>query len=283
MKNKRIVVIGTLLITIAAMIVASTSITTASDWPLYRNNPGNTAAIPETINLPLTEHWHSSAPAVEENGAVVYNNIVYMCSDASYLYAFNVSTGAILPGYPANIGFTYGSPSIDTIHNLVYVLCEDSYLYAFHLNGTTAWTKNVEGSGTNYNEGPLVDDGYVYVKEGGALQKYDYTGALQWSSLANGYNTQPSIMGNYVYTNDESGSIHKFNKTTGLETLTGGFPIPTGYSSSALTTVDGKIFHKADLLYAYDASNGNLLWSQPCGSSSTWYDSPAVSNGVVYV
>jgi len=83
MKNKRIFKIGTLLITIAAMMIAASTITTASDWPMFRSNAGNTGEATEIINLPLTEQWHSSAPAVEENGAVVANGIVYMCSDAN--------------------------------------------------------------------------------------------------------------------------------------------------------------------------------------------------------
>ena len=282
MNSKRIFKIGTLLLLITAMMIAGTTITTASDWPMFRNTQGNTGHSTETINLPLTEQWHSSAPAVEENGAVVANNIAYMCSDANYLYAFNVTTGAMIPGYPVTIGFTYGSPAVDTIHNKVYVLAS-SILYAFNLNGTTAWTKSVGSMGTNYNEGPIIDDGYVYIKAGGSIQKFNAAGNLQWSSSVGGSSTQPSVMGTFVYANSESGQIQKYNKTTGAVITTGGFPISTQTGTSALTTVDNKIFNKATDLLVYDATNGNLLWSQPCGGSSTWYDSPAVANGVVYV
>jgi len=90
-------------------------------------------------------------------------------------------------------------------------------------------------------------------------------------------------MGDYVYVNSESGQIRKYGKATGTEVTTGGFPISTASSQSGLTSVNGKIFHKADLLYAYNANDGSLLWSQPHGGYSTYYGSPAVSNGVVYV
>jgi len=283
MKQKRIVGLGTLLITIAAMIIACTTVTTASNWPMFRNNIGNTAFIPETINLPLTEKWHSSAPMVEESGAVIVNGVAYMSTDANQLYAFDVATGATIPGFPVTIGFSYGSLAVDEVNSLVYALTQDGVLYAYHLNGTSAWTMAVGSVGNNYNEGPIVENGYVYFKAGNLLQKYNANGVMQWNSSTSGVNTQPAIMGNYVYVNGENGQIRKYNKTTGTEITTGGFPIATAFETGSLTAVDDKIFFKADNLYVYDASNGNLLWSQPCGGDSTYTDSPAVANGVVYV
>ena len=283
MKNKRILKIGTLLITITAILIAFTTISSAANWPMFRNNAGNTGSINETIHLPLTEQWHSSAPSVEESGAVVVNGVAYMSTDNNQLYAFDVATGATIPGFPVTIGFSYGSLAVDEAQNQVYALTQDGVLYAYHLNGTSAWTKAVGAVGYNYNEGPIIDDGYVYFKAGNLLQKYNATGGLQWTAPTAGMNTQPSIMGNFVYVNSESGQIRKYNKTTGAEITTGGFPISTEYGSAALTTVDGKIFTKGTNVLAYDANNGNLLWSQPCGGSSTWSDSPAVSNGVVYI
>lgn len=283
MKHKRIVGLGTLLITIAAMIIACSTVTTASNWPMFRNNIGNTASIPDTINLPLTEKWHSNAPMVEESGAVIVNGIAYMSTDADQLYAFDVATGATIPGFPVTIGFSYGSLAVDEVNNLVYALTQDGVLYAYHLNGTSAWTMAVGSVGNNYNEGPIVENGYVYFKAGNLLQKYNANGIMQWNSSTSGMNTQPAIMGNYVYVNGENGQIRKYNKTTGTEITTGGFPITTSFETASLTAVDGKIFYKADTLYAYDASNGTLLWSKYCGGDSTYSNTPAVANGVVYV
>ena len=281
MKNKRILKIGTLLITLAAMMIAASTITTASDWPMSRNTAGYTGHSTETINLPLTEQWHSSAPAVEENGAVVANNIAYMCSDAGKLYAFDVNTGAMIPGYPVNIGFTYGSPAVDLANNKVYALAGDS-LYAFNLNGTTAWTKNVGSIGSNYNEGPIIDEGYVYILAGGQLQKFNAAGTLQWATSSGGGSTQPSLMDDDVYVNT-GGQIQKFNKITGAQITTGGFPITVSSSQSSVTVINEKIFLKANQLYVYNATDGTLVWSKPCGGDSTYYDSPAVADGVVYV
>jgi len=265
---------------IASVLAMSMSVS-ATDWPMWRNDASNTGNSLETINLPLTEQWHSSAPSVEENGAVVSNGIVYMSTDDGKLYAFNVSTGSEVSGFPVTTGPNYGTPAVDSANQKVYVLAS-SQLFALNLDGTSAWTASVGYVGSNLNEGPIIDEGYVYIKAGGTLKKYSSDGTLQWSSSTTGMNTQPSIMGDHVYVNSESGQIRKYSKATGAEVTTGGFPISTGSIESALTTVNGKIFNKADLLYAYNANDGTLLWSQPAGGSY-YYGSQAVSSGVVYV
>jgi outer membrane protein assembly factor BamB len=279
--NNAIKLISALAVVVAAMLL-STATAMAADWPNSRDDAGNTGNSPETLSLPLTEAWHSSAPVVEENGAVVSNGIAYMASENSQLYAFDVATGSIVPGFPVSTAFSYSAPAVDAVNEKVYVLAS-STLFAFNLDGTPAWTASVGTTGNNYNVGPVVDGGFVYLKAGGTLKKYDSTGALQWSVASSGINTQPAVSGGFVYVNTEGGQIRKYDKTTGTEVTSGGFPITTIGSQAGLAVADGKIFHKADQLYAYDASTGALAWSAADGGDSTYYDSPAVSNGVVYV
>ena len=271
------------ILTLSIFIVSITAIPVyAADWPMWRNDQGSTGASAETINLPLKEQWNSSAPSVEENGAVVSNGIIYMSTYDSKLYAFVVATGTVVPGFPVDTGFNYGSPAIDVAHQKVYVLAS-SNLSAFNLDGTNAWNQTVGPIGTNYNEGPVIDEGYVYIKAGNKLRKYSSTGVLQWASATSGACTQPSIMGNYVYSNSEHGQIRKYDKATGDEIKGGGFPISTSSGVSTPAVVNGKIFFKGIQTYAYDANTGALLWQQPSGGDSTWSGSPAVYNGVVYV
>jgi len=255
--------------------------TFAADWPNFRGGAGATGASTETLALPLTEVWHSAAPSVEENGGVVSNGIVYMSSDANKLYAFHVATGLDVAGFPVDIGFSYGSPAVDAANGKVYSLSSTG-LQAFNLNGSAAWT-GPGASGTNYNQGPVVDAGYVYVNANGTLYKYDSAGTLQWSVTAGGGSSQPAIMGGYVYSNTGSGSIRKFDKATGAEVTTGGFPISTGTQTASLAAVNNRLFFKANVLYAYSADNGSLLWSQAAGGNGSYNDSPAVSGGAVYV
>ncbi len=253
----------------------------ADNWPMWRNGANNAGSSNENILLPLSEQWHSTAPLVEENGVVVAGGIAYMATDDGWLFAFDVTTGFDVPGYPVQIVHTWGSPAVDVANGLIYGLAGVN-LYAFFLNGTPAWTASVGSVGSNYSEGPVVDEGFVYLKAGGNLRKYSAAGALQWSSAAGGPNTQPAIMGAHVYSNSETGQIQKFDKATGVQITTGGFPINTGYGVTALTAADGRLFLKSDVLYAYDADNGSLLWSQPDGGYSTYYGTPAVSGAVVY-
>lgn len=270
-----------MLLCILTVIVAVSAMpASADDWPMFRNSASNSADSSETINLPLTEQWHSSAPSVEENGAVVSNGIVYMSTDDSKLYAFEISTGSVVSGFPVTTAFNYGAPAVDAVNQKVYVLAS-STLFAFNLNGTSAWTLTVGTTGYNFNQGPIIDDGYVYLKAGSSLKKYSSDGVLQWSSASLGDTTQPAIMGDYVYTNT-IGQIRKYNKTTGAEVITSGFPISTASIESPPAAVNGKIFLKADKVYAYNANTGALIWSADDGGDSTYSNPPAVSNGVVY-
>jgi outer membrane protein assembly factor BamB len=269
----------------AAALLTSAAPAMASEWPSSRGNAGNTGSQGETLELPLTERWHSSAPKVEENGAVVSGGVAYMSSADGKVYAFAVKTGEPITGFPVTTTANFGTPAVDATNKRVYALAGTT-LYAFEFNGTSAWTKEVGATGTNYNVGPVIDEGFVYVKAGLTLKKYDSTGALKWSSESSGGNTQPAVSGSFVYVNSEAGSIRKYDKATGKEVTTGGFPIATSSSSSqaGLAVVNGKIFVKADKLFAYNASNGETLWSAEDGGESegTYNDSPAVSGGFVY-
>jgi outer membrane protein assembly factor BamB len=269
----------------AAALLTSAAPAMASEWSSSRANAGNTGSQGEILPLPLTERWHSSAPLVEENGAVVSGGVVYMSSDSGQVYAFDVKTGEPITGFPVTTTGNNGTPAVDATNKKVYALAGTT-LYAFEFNGTSAWTKEVGATGANYNVGPVIDEGFVYVKAESTLKKYDSTGALQWSSESSGNNTQPAVLGSFVYVNSEAGSIRKYDKATGKEVTTGGFPITTSSSSSSagLAAVNGKIFVKADKLFAYNASNGETLWSAEDGgeNSGTYNDSPAVSGGFVY-
>lgn len=262
------------------LLAASTS---AADWPNFRGPVSNSGASSETINLPLVEQWHSQAPDIEENGVVVADGIAYITTDDGELHAFNVATGFNVPGFPITIPRSYSTPAVDPANDRVYVLTSGT-LYAIQLDGTTAWTRAVGSTGTNYSQGPITEDGFVYFKAGVSLHKYNAAGTLQWMSPAGGPNTQPAIMGDYVYVNTTVGQIRRFNKATGVEDLSGNYPILVGATQeSSLTAINGKLFFKSNLLYAYNAADGSLVWSQPAGGNGTYSLSPAVSGGVVYV
>ncbi len=260
----------------------ATSSAFGADWPTFRNTSSNAGASPETINLPLTLGWHTTAPGIEENGVVVAGGVAYMGVTDGHLYAFTVNTGLPVPGFPVATGQSYGTPAVDLANGKIYTMANGSTLFAINLNGSLAWTANVGSLGTNYDQGPLLDGGFVYLKAGGNLLKYDSAGVQQYSVAAPGSNTQLALSGSFLYSNSEAGTIRKYDKATGAEVIGGGFPISTAGSQASLTVVDGLIFHKADQLYVYKLSDGTLAWSKPDGGDSTYYDSPAVSGGAVY-
>ena len=267
---------------LASLFMAATS-ASAADWPVFRSTPSNAGASAETINIPLVERWHSTAPDVEENGVVVANGIAYMLSEQGNLYAFNVATGFAVAGFPVSTSATYGTPAVDAANGKVYVL-SGNLLRAYPLTGVApAWTKSVGTLGANYSQGPVIDGGFVYLCAGGNLQKYDAAGSLQWLSAGAGFD-QPAVMGDYVYLNTGAGTIRKYDKASGAQVTSGGFPITTaGSQAASLAAVNGKLFFKSDVLRVFDADNGGLLWSAAAGGNATYGLSPAVANGAVYV
>jgi len=272
------------LASLVACMAFDTSSAFGADWPTFRNTSSNAAASSETINLPLTLAWHTALPVVEENGAVVAGGVAYMSSIDGHLYAFTIATGVAVPGFPVVTAGSFGTPAVDLANGKVYQLAGSS-LFAFNLNGSPAWTAPVGSAGTSYNQGPIIDGGFVYVKAGGNLLKYNSAGVQQFSVPCPGGNSQPAISGSFVYSNSEASQIQKFDKATGTQAIGGGFPISTPVSSgSSLTVADGLIFYKADLLYVYKISDGTLAWSKPDGglASPPVNDSPAVSGGAVY-
>jgi outer membrane protein assembly factor BamB len=269
------------LASLVAWMAFATSSAFAADWPMWRNSSSNIGASSETLNLPLTLGWHTTAPPVEENGVVVAGGVAYMTAQDSKLYAFTVATGLAVPGFPVTTGITFGTPAVDVANGKIYQL-GGSTLFARNMDGTSAWTASVGSPGTSYSEGPIVDGGFVYVKAGGNLRKYNSAGVSQFSVPAAGGNTQPALDGNFLYSNTEGGQIRKYDKATGAEVTGGGFPISTGVQTASLSVANGLIFFKADILYVYRISDGTLAWSQPDGGNITYGNSPAVAGTAVY-
>jgi outer membrane protein assembly factor BamB len=187
----------------------ATSAAFGADWPTWRNSPSNAAASSETINLPLTLGWHTTAPGVEENGVVVAGGVAYMASTDGHLYAFTVATGVAVPGFPVATGQTYGTAAVDVANGKIYQMGGGSTLFAINMNGSLAWTANVGSLGSNYDEGPLLDGGFVYVKAGGNLLKYNSAGVQQYSVPCPGSETQPALSGGFLYSNSGASTIRK--------------------------------------------------------------------------
>ena len=265
---------------LAACMAFATSLAFGADWPTWRNTPSNAGASSETINLPLTLGWHTTAPLVEENGVVVAGGVAYMATEDGKLYAFTVSTGVAVAGFPVTTAGSFSTPAVDVANGRVYQM-GGTTLFARNLNGTSAWTATIGGVGANYTEGPLLDGGFVYVKAGGNLLKYNSAGVQQFSVPCPGGSTQPALSGSFLYSNSEAGTIRKYDKATGAEVIGGGFPISTASSQASLVVVDGLIFHKADQLYVYKISDGTLAWSKAAGGDAL-YNCVAVSGGAVY-
>ena len=185
-------------------------------------------------------------------------------------------------------GNLYSTPVV--VNGTVYINCDDRYLYALDAaTGNLKWRylqDNFTSGGGNYSS-PTVVNGVVYFgSQDNNLYAVDaVTGNLRWKTLntyspSSGFQSSPTVVNGIFYIGDITHNLLALDAATGnflwVYSAVGGlfFSSPTVVNNTVyIGCSDGSI-------YAIDANTGVRKWSYPTGYSI--YDSPTVSNGVVY-
>ncbi len=177
------------------------------------------------------------------------------------------------------------------------------------------WTGALTG-GWDYSA-PAVADGTVYVG-GGVLTAFDANGTKNcsvsggvktctpiWTAPSGGSNGVPAAANGVVYTVGGGGILSAFDAAGGSSSCTGPVTSKTctplwvspggrgGYvTSSSPAVANGVVYFTSDdgAIYAYDAAgsvdcsvSNSIKTCNPLWSAATWFGSPSVANGVVYV
>ena len=205
---------------------------------------GTSNAGTRPIATPMATHTPSQTLA---------NLIVYSTTDGGILRALKADTGQLR--WQGKTGeLAGGKPVVE--NGIVYAGSQDT-VYAFKASdGTLLWS----APGYNPGTGPLVADGKVFV---------DY------------YTTEPdgSVTISVAALKGTDGS-----QLWSKQVLTNSTPVPTPGTSGQL--VANGVFYAAVftgqfLLYAFNASNGKLLWHSS-GTSARGDATLFVENGVVF-
>ena len=264
------------LVMAAANTPAQAQTTPSADWTQFhrdnmqRWNPYETVlGVKNVSGLKLKWSFDFGSMAEQFSSPAVVNGVVYVgSSNNDSVYALNASTGAKLWSFPTG-GSVTSSPAV--ANGVVYFGAYDfavtnlGYMYALNAStGAELWAYDAGGSLNNYSEysSPAVANGVVYVGNlGTGTDDVVYavnasTGAELWSYTATGpvhVTSSPAVANGVVYIGS-----------------------PTANSNGG-----------NDTLYALNASTGALLWSfTPVYHSPlqlTFYSSPAVADGVVYI
>lgn len=201
----------------------------------------------------------------------VSQGLVYVGSRAGVLFALNASSGAIV--WEADLGAR--SVTAPAVHGgRVYAGSERGVLEARDAaTGALVWSTP---SGGGYLNFVAVHDGRVfYLVHYSMIAVNETTGAQLWQHPAYG---QPAVAYGLVYFGHHTNWFYAVSQTTGqvvwsfLEGDRAGYPA---------TVVDEKVFvgSKDRSLYAFNASNGALLWTLDAGYPA---GDPVVEDGRLY-
>jgi len=286
----------------------------AQDWPLWRGNSSNSGYEISSPNLPLSQQAAIGSLAIEENGMIVANGVVYVTTSDGGLYAYTLSDGRPVAGFPVQVaeGKNFSSPAYGD--DKVFVRHgANGNLYAFHaLTGSLVWGPIPAGGKQNPRFcGPIINDGKIYVGGGdGYLYAFHVSDGQTVSGFpvavgADDYGASPAVADGIGYYNSSEGKIFAFDAVDGEPVP--GFPIQLvssafkkapvadnrlqmalGLNASSLTVADGRIYVFAgdDKLYAFNAKDGSAVPGFPAatgGSNIGYYGSPAAADGVIYI
>ena len=232
--------------------------------------------------------------SIEQSSPVAANGFVYVVNRTAggsvcQLQAFDVTTGASPSGYPVLIdGVLRGAPIV--VAGKIYLATTSGKIYGFDVAHATPLpgypivvpgNPQLRGTPAHYNGNLYVgaDDGHLYIYDVATRTKEGdlaTTGAFDTSS--------PAIYGGMLYYHSYyEHKLHAYD----LDNITSGWPttytMAAGAAGTPAATGDKVFVATADgYVHAVDAATGAKVWTRLM-SGYTFFGSPVVANGVVYV
>jgi outer membrane protein assembly factor BamB len=221
------------------------------------------------------------------SGPAVANGIAYVGSGDGHVYAIDVATGKLRWKLLLDSSFDASWPTV--VNGTVYVGTGVDQGQFFALNaGTGAIIWKFRPGGGVFNS-PAVVDGRVYfgANDGDVYALDAATGKLLWKFPTGSLSSllDPAVANGHVYItagNPSADTLYALNASDG--SLAWSFS-----SANSLGTAivgDGKVylgesdFPEGGFIYAFDAANGNGLWTLNLGDGGAGF--LAFANGVVY-
>lgn len=209
---------------------------------------------------------------------VVDGQTLLVANGAGQVLALDRQTGRTLRTYQAG-GPVIGAPAVDD--RRVMAASKDGHLYAWDKNsGQLVWSF---ATGAAIYATPLVDPQLdaVYVSSGDgrlyAIRRSD--GSKLWSVLLGGAaEGAPLLVDDTLWVGTWAGTVHRVDRRTGkvVQRITNG---RTYYTSGPCTPAADSgvvvVTNTDSKVYAYDLTDGNLLWTV---AKASGYASPAVDS-----
>jgi RHS repeat-associated protein len=223
---------------------------------------------------PLQKWTYKTGGAVESSPVISNDGTVYVGSDDSYLYAFDLN-GNLKWKYKTE-GKIIASPSIDK-NGIIYTVSDNGKLYTFNNKGILQWSVPV----TNeiIKASPAIGiDGTIYF---GGLHAVNPNGSIKWSLNINALQSSPAVAKDgTIYVGANDGKLYAVN-SDGTQKWT--FTTSAEIASSLVISDDGIVYvaSKDSYIYALNV-DGTLKWKFKADSSVQ--SSPAIDkSGNIYV
>jgi outer membrane protein assembly factor BamB len=232
------------------------------DWPLYGYDLERLRYLPSSLRPPFRTEWTFRARHLLEFPPAVAYGRAYIANNPGVLYAVQTATGRTSWRYRTG-RCTAASPAV-----------ADAVVYMAFLNlrrqGSDACNASPGTSGLN---GEVV-----------ALDAR--TGKVRWRRVIGPSETSPLVDGGRVYVGDWTGNVYALDARTGrtVWTYRTGGEVKGGFALTGKRLFVGSYDHH---LYALNARTGALIWrgsaQERFGSQGTFYSTPAVAYGRVYI
>ncbi len=273
--------------------VSTVSIDSQLDWSTSKNNNSrNAVSIAEVDAEKLAESWSFTSPGqVLFSSPVIAEGKVVFTTDRGYVIVLDQNSGE--EQWSVRTGNTNRStPTV--VDGTVYVAGgSDALIYAIDLvTGMTKWTKRLEYPAIY--EAPIYDNGVLYVtsylsNDAKAVALNANNGDKIWEANVGNESFFGAAMGEdtlFVATY-ASRQIKAISKTDGSEkwTVTAdnqGFAASPVYHDGVIYAVSVNFSNGSGTLHAYNASNGNKLWSTT-GIGDTQAGSPIIFDDLVVI
>ncbi len=271
---------------------AQVQFTVQADWnEFHRRNMLRYNPYENVLNIgnagKLRVKWHYSQGWPIASAPAVAAGTLYIASYKGVVYAFKLSTGAMLWSYSFNNNGVSSSPAV--WNGMVYIGGGPDYLERPGVHTVNAFNASTGALVWSYTTGadvlssPIVSNGVVYIgsEDNNVYALNASTGALLWSYATGGQvNSSPALSNGVIYVGSDDDNVYALNAGTGakLWSYTTGNAVN---SSPALANGVVYVGSMDNKVYALNAGTGALVWSYATGAGVD--SSPAVTNGVVYV
>jgi len=232
----------------AHRVTSSLRVQSGTDWwSMFHHNPRHTGYSTSTAPNNNNTVWiYHTGSSVRSSPAVV-DGKVFVGSDDGNIYALDASTGTKIWNTTLTPDYVSGSPAVANSRIFVWAIGPGWFHHVFALNETTGdklWNFTMNYGSTALTTALTVSNGRVFV-------------------------------------GPVDGNVYALNETTGAPIWS--YPaeeIATGPASSAVAS--GVVFVGSGdgNVLALNETTGEKMWNY---TTASWFSSPAVSNGKVFV